>query len=364
MTTPPSAAKYRFHDYDEYIALPRKPSKWLIEGLIPVGYTNLYAAPKAAKSFLALGICEAIVNGDKNFFQFPVHVEGPVAYLQVDTPREEWADRYTEEERKKRLSGRKHPFVTADMQDVPSFPFNLFRQPKDATQFDEAGQPLTDGAWLQSELQRIKPVLLVIDTLRDIHGMDEDKSGDMIRVLTHLKGLVGPEISILILSHSRKDNERTSYSEDDIMQSGRGSNSIAGKMDMIIRLTKKELHCKGRARGYRKYSFFQVPEGEPDEGRVMIMPDAESEQQSAMMKTINGLNDQYPDYTKHQLAMKLAAVQKISERTAYRRIDEWQRTLEIKSQQHQLQKDLSTPAADPPLHYNPATKIINWNRQR
>src|SRR5688572_17453980 len=107
--------QFRFHEYADYIKLPRKPSKWLIEGLIPVGYTNIYAAPKSGKSFLALGICEAIVCAEPTYFHFPVHVEGPVAYLQVDTPREEWGDRYEEQERIKRLGGRKHPFWTADM---------------------------------------------------------------------------------------------------------------------------------------------------------------------------------------------------------------------------------------------------------
>lgn len=325
----PEKFEPRFYELDEYLKLPRRPSKWIIEGLVPVGYTNIYANPKIGKSFLALGICEAVVCDEEMYFQFPIHTHGPVAYLQIDTPREEWASRYEEIERIKRLKNRKFPFYTADMWNVPAYPFNILQGKAEASIKDNEGKPVPDGEWLKRELQRIKPILLVIDTLRDMHEGDEDKSGDMRRVLGHLAGIVGPDCSIILVSHSRKDSVFTTNSEDDIMQGGRGSNAVAGKMDMVIRMTKQEVHTKGRAKGYKKYAYHQVPEHEPDEGRIVFDQEKE-EQKNDIYATINMLSDNNPGITQHALAMKLAALLKCSDRTATRRIKEWRNQQEAR----------------------------------
>lgn len=329
----------RFYEFDEYIKLPRLPSKWLIEGLIPTGYTNIYANPKIGKSFLALGICEAICSGSETYEGFNVLQHGPVAYLQIDTPREEWADRYAVI--KERLKGRKYPFFTADMWTVPCYPFNLLRKKQDAAIFDANNKPITEANWLKDQLTSINPILLVVDTLRDVHEEDEDKSGSMRRVLGELYGIVGQRCSIILVSHSRKDSQYTFNTEDDIMQGGRGSNAVAGKMDMVIRMTKKEVHTKGRAKGYKKYSYHQIPEGEQDEGRIVFDLEEKAEKKASIHDIIAMLVDSNAGLSKNQLAIKLAALTNQSERTAHRRIDEWQTHQQARAKaQDRLQQEV------------------------
>jgi hypothetical protein len=223
---------------------------------------------------------------------------------------------------------------------VPQYPFNLLRGPKDAVMHDKDGKPITDAQWLKNEIERIQPLLIVIDTLRDLHEEDEDKSGPMRKVLGTLTGIAGPKVSILLISHSRKDSMFTSNSEDDIMQAGRGSNAVPGKMDMVIRMTKKEIHTKGRAVGYKKYNYIQT---EPD-GWLVIDHAEKEEKKNDLYDTIAMLSDNNPGITKNQLAAKLAAITKQSERTAHRRIDEWIQHQQAKQAARQRLQD-SQPQA-------------------
>jgi RecA-family ATPase len=80
---------------ENYLALPRDPQPWLIDKLVPSGgLMNLYGKPKLGKSYGALGIAHAIANESvDSFLGHQVVKHGKVVYLQVDTPRSEWAQR-------------------------------------------------------------------------------------------------------------------------------------------------------------------------------------------------------------------------------------------------------------------------------
>lgn len=79
---------------DAYLNLPRAPHPWVIDKLLPVGgLVNLFGKPKTGKSFLALSLAKAIVNGEADWGGYSICQPGSVAYLQIDTPREEWSAR-------------------------------------------------------------------------------------------------------------------------------------------------------------------------------------------------------------------------------------------------------------------------------
>ena len=79
---------------DEYLALPQKKRKWLIEPLIPAaGIVNLYGKPKTGKSFASMGMGLAIANGEPEWNGFPVRTHGPVLTIQIDTPEGELYER-------------------------------------------------------------------------------------------------------------------------------------------------------------------------------------------------------------------------------------------------------------------------------
>lgn len=194
--------------------------------------TNLYGRPKTGKSFCVLDMAAAIATPTTTSWNgFAVLKHGPVAYLQVDTPRSEWGDRV---EKMKQLKKDFSNVAFADMQMVPTYPFNI----------------LDPGAvaWLKAELQRIQPVLVVIDTLRDIHGLDENDSTAMRNVIAGIVSCSLPVgAAVIFLSHQKKDSAFMKAGGDDLMDDARGSSYVSGRMDNIIRLTQTRLTYKGRS---------------------------------------------------------------------------------------------------------------------
>jgi len=338
----------KFYPYEEYLKLPRNPSKWLIDGFLPLGWSSVYAKPKAGKSLLFLSISEALINEEIEWEGFPVTNHGNVLYLQIDTPREIWADNMLSMRLK---PDRRFNFFCADAWTTPSHPFNLLGSKSNAHLYDKDNNPITDPEWLEHEIQRINPILIVVDTLREAHNEDEDKSGPMKMVISALQHAAGAGRAIAIIGHSKKDSPFTSNSEDDIMDQGRGTTYIPGKMDMIIRMTRKELHWKGRAIGYKKLPIKQDERYFP-----IIVRDAE-ESKSELSRMIDNLCDNNPGISKTNLAAKLAAITNVSERTAYRRIEEWNQQNEARLKAlDRLDKEQALPLKLQPLVPYPSPK--------
>lgn len=248
---------------DAYLQLPRAPQPWVVDKLIPVGgLVNLFGKPKTGKSFLALSLAKAIVNGDQDWCGYPISQPGPVAYLQIDTPREEWSARLG----RIQLSGQgANKLWIADMYQVPEFPFNILNPQQ------------TELTWLKQSVAAINPVLTVIDTLREVHGGDENDSTTMRNVIAHLVDACRPS-AILLLSHARKDSMLTTTGDDDMMDQGRGSSYVAGRMDVVMKLTQKRLMFKGRATGQTVESVIQ----DPATGLVLIAPEEEDVEEKAI----------------------------------------------------------------------------------
>jgi hypothetical protein len=110
-------------------------------------------------------------------------------------------------------------------------------------------------AWssLQDDVERIDPVLVILDPLVETHaGLDENKASDMAALLRTLRKLVrGKDRTLVITHHDKKGVAEPS------VYSGRGSSAIAGAVDSVYHmvaaandggeLTKATLHItKGR----------------------------------------------------------------------------------------------------------------------
>lgn len=260
---------------DEYAAL-EVSATWLIKDLIPVGgLANLYGKPKVGKSFLALGIAEAIANGYSHYLGLPILHTGPVAYLQLDTPRSIWLERL----QKAQSQGNDFSNIWfADIQSGTPFPFNI----------------LLEVQWLLAELAAIKPVLLVIDTLRELHPGEENDSGCMKNVISALVQATGPECASLILSHKKK--EQMGHS-DDLMSDNRGSGYIAGRMDAVLALSEKQLSYQSRAAGLERIAIKQ-----DSECGMMILDSEESRLLDAMTLAYEELG---PKASQRQLGERL-----------------------------------------------------------
>lgn len=209
----------------DYLALPRAPEAWIIDPIVPTGGTViLYGDAKLGKSYLALQLAEAIQLGS-TWLGFPVSSPGRVAYLQLDTARGIWAERF-----ERLLGGGFDPgnMLLGDRDTLGLWPFDALNP----THLDR----------LKLELAPFNPDVVIIDTLRAAHGGKENDSDVMQQVITRLALAVQPA-ALVIVSHSRKPSEQGV----DVLNDQRGSNAAVGAVDTILRLTKRGLHFVGRA---------------------------------------------------------------------------------------------------------------------
>jgi RecA-family ATPase len=212
----------------DYLALPTPTTPWLIPQVLPVGGTvNLYGKPKTKKSFIALQLAAAIADETTTHcLGFPIVGHGPTLYVQLDTPRVAWSERMA----KMRVGGIGFSNVYIADRELEStpYPFDI----------------LADGyEWLKAAVRAFKPVLTVIDTLREAHQGDENVSDQMQQVVSHLVKASHPS-ALLLVSHARKEiPDRLA----DLMNDGRGSSYVAGRMDCVMAVGPESLTFAGRS---------------------------------------------------------------------------------------------------------------------
>lgn len=227
-----------------YRALPRDANAWVIEDLVPVGgLVNFFAPPKAAKSFAALGMALAVAHPSTAYWadRFAVHKHGPVLIVQLDTPRQIWGDRMAA------IAAAGYDdsnIFTVDLEHTPTMLFDIMNR--------------TDQAWLRAEITNAQPVLIVIDTLRDLHRGDENDATVMMNAIGELKKVVNG-IATVLISHTRKGSKDGEVDADTLIDNARGSSSIAGKMDNLIQIcSASRLAWKGR-KGQGEWKFARDP---------------------------------------------------------------------------------------------------------
>ena len=212
---------------DDYLNLPRAPETWLIEPLIPAGGTALlYGDPKVGKSYAALQLALSLQTG-VDWLGFPSRSRSEGVYIQLDTPRSLWADRLDVLRKDGFPIDQLH---LADRETLDCFPFDILNP--------------THATLLIHSLKEMNPYpgWVILDTIREAHSLDENNSTDMRNVMAALSGAVKPA-ALIIISHSKKPSEMGA----DLINDNRGSSYVSGRMDSIIRFTKKSIHYTGRA---------------------------------------------------------------------------------------------------------------------
>lgn len=219
---------------ENYLALPRNPIPWVVEKLLPSsGLLVIGGEAKQGKSYLSLGLAIAVANPEvQTFLGRPVLQHGPVIYLQVDTPREEWAERI---ERVKSAGIDNIYFTDANLVPYPC----VVTDP--ATKHD-----------LAARIKEVKPVAIVIDTLREVHQNEENDATEMLKVITSLVEITKAENTALVLvMHTRKTPQKKKGDEyeTDPINDIRGSNYVVGRADVISVLENGRYHLAGRSLG-------------------------------------------------------------------------------------------------------------------
>lgn len=222
-----SEASIPFISAPEYASQPDL-AIWVIKDLLAVsGKLSFYAPAKTGKTYAALQMAKAIADPTQtHFLDFPVQKHGKVLYLQLDTSPGIWKANYVHQLLS--YSGDMSDVYIADrsMKDVP-LPFSI---------------TTTGGEWLKREVERLQPVAVIIDTVRNTHLADENDSTAMTLVVEATMAACAPA-AVIWIAHPRKGD---GFSAGDMVDDTRGSGAFNASVDVIAKLTKTRFYVKGR----------------------------------------------------------------------------------------------------------------------
>ena len=279
------------------MALPRVDDPWIVNKVLPVGGVSvLFGNPKCGKSFAAIQLACAVAGTSTEWLGIGVHHHGPVLYLQIDMSRQDWLNRYVDPGV---ASGHDVSNIWFEDKKTLPYPFNLL---------NGGHEYLKKGI----ESMIVSPVLVIIDTLRDMHSGDENDSSVMRNVITTVRAAIG-DAALLLVHHARKLLADTPA---DIIQDLRGSSGLSGSMDGFLRLYSIEnskeglLTYKSRAADQTTINLKRLPNGY---WRTEL---------SAEIEAIQDVVRNFPNATQQQQNILIGQRLGLSESTARRRREE------------------------------------------
>ena len=184
--------------------------EWLVDGIAPIGAGTLLAArEKAGKGFLTIDLC-ACVSTEEPFLDRAVKA-GPAIYCAAEENIRDVRDR---------IQHRIGTVRDAPFHVLPLAGFTPDRL--DLTDPDSMGR-------LREMIEGYRPVLVVIDTLREVHTGQEDKSDDMGPILRPVRTLAHEFNCAIIVNHhmSRAGGSR-------------GSTAIPAAFDQILTFSRDD----------------------------------------------------------------------------------------------------------------------------
>lgn len=255
LTTYPSLAE---------LAETLAPISWLWENWLPVGMLSMLAArPGTGKSLVALDLCRRIITGeawpDGSAQSRPgaacIYVDAENVPAILNQRAQEW-EQWGMDRR------RIYPVIPEGDDDI----VNLGD--------DEYRDLLWRMAW------RIRPALIVVDSLRDILPAGENAVEDVRSTLAFLSNLATQNgCAMLVIHHLRKGQnggQLALFDSIDLDQVS-GSGYIGGRARVIMGLTKVQTGPKPDKNGPRKIEVIKTNLGEypPDMGIVFerVPPD-------------------------------------------------------------------------------------------
>lgn len=206
--------------------MKRKSIRWLIPGILPrPGLTVLMGPPFSGKSFLALQLGLDLARGESPFGR-SVPKDIKVLYLQLDTSELIWRERILD----LKASGvdvsvpvyMPHPAALP----VPTLITNQEVRVR-----------------LRGMLTELKPDVVIIDVLRELHQYDENDSTAQKIVFDYISS-VFRDYALILLHHSKK--LFGSIAGIDPIMLCRGSTYIPGRADAIWLLAQGKLKIVSR----------------------------------------------------------------------------------------------------------------------
>jgi hypothetical protein len=190
---------------------------WLIDGLWSQEAVGILGGePKCCKSFLALDVAVSVASGAACLRQFPVRRTGKVLLF----PAEDSLAIV-----RQRLEGIAHAAGVS----FPALPVEVITAP--SLRLDTT----VDRQRLSDTVQKIQPVLLILDPLIRLHRLDENDASQIAALLSYLRELQRQfQLAVLLVHHARKDSHASRPG-----QALRGSSELHGWGDSNLYVRRK-----------------------------------------------------------------------------------------------------------------------------
>lgn len=206
---PPANARraFNFEPIAKLLTEPEEKIPWLIENLLPLGGTSIFAAkPKAGKTTMTGQMAVAVARGEA--FLGRAVAKGRVLHLAVEEKRSELIRRY-------RAQGAKE---------------------EDDILIHAASAPDEALVLLEAVIQELRPQLVIVDTLFKVvrieNGNDYAEVNLALEPFHHLARTYGAHI--MLVHHMGKGENRAGA--DGIL----GSTALAGAVDTLLLLDRKD----------------------------------------------------------------------------------------------------------------------------
>jgi hypothetical protein len=162
--------------------------QWLVEGLWGASSVGVIGgAPKCAKTWLGLDLALSVASGTACLGRYAVPQPGPVlVYLAEDALLMV----------RRRLEGmarhRGLDLAAVEVHAITAPVLRLDREP--------------DRARLRATTRRLRPRLLLLDPLVRLHGIDENRAGEVAELLAYFRSLQRQlDLSVVLVHHTRKN---------------------------------------------------------------------------------------------------------------------------------------------------------------
>lgn len=190
------------------------PVRWLVRDLIPLdAITAITGDSNSFKSFITQSLAACVANGEAFLGQFPVETTGPV--LIVD-----------EENSQTLLQKRFRDLGVPENSGIRFLSFQGFRADSEKS-----------IRRLKQVVDAVKPSLVILDSLVDIHSSNENDGIEMTSIFTALrKSIITPDSAIVVIHHRRKTQNGQG---GNVGQNIRGSTGIRGAIDSHIAIDRK-----------------------------------------------------------------------------------------------------------------------------
>lgn len=204
---------------EDFLAENFNQPLFLIDKIVPTAGRPgiIFGKRGSGKSHLANNLIRSIADGTHLLGRYKSR-QGRVTYLSVDMPMQ------MVQERSGKLASVVNNWGNVQIS-VTDTPIDIVK-----TRPSEK--------WVQ-EIMAFSPDLLIIDTLRKIHRLDENDNQTVAIIQAALAHTFGGQIAIALIHHERKDSEHSSYTPLEERASGAGAWMDSGEFGIHIAKGKK-----------------------------------------------------------------------------------------------------------------------------